>query len=301
MDWIGILKILSGPIIGAIIGYCTNYIAVKMLFRPLYPIKLFGRQLPFTPGIIPKGQHRLAHAIGEVVGTTLLTEQDIQQMLLSDEIKTKLHNGIDALLEHQSDTQVKDLCLKLTDESQYDVGRAVMQEKMTDFIAGRILHMHLGETIAQQVLEAVRQKVSGSLLGMMIGGDMLNSFSEPIQNGIDHYLESNAYTLLYPEVGNILGEAETKTVHELDTLLYDFTNIQLSDGIMKLYETLIIKKAPDLLQMLQLGRIAEEKVMSLHPEDLENLVLSVMKKELGAVVNLGALVGFILGLLNLIF
>lgn len=41
--------------------------------------------------------------------------------------------------------------------------------------------------------------------------------------------------------------------------------------------------------------------MSLEPEELEKLVMSVMKKELGAVINLGALVGFLIGLLNLIF
>ena len=39
----------------------------------------------------------------------------------------------------------------------------------------------------------------------------------------------------------------------------------------------------------------------MQPEELERLVLSVMKKELNSVVSLGALVGFILGLLNLIF
>ena len=60
-------------------------------------------------------------------------------------------------------------------------------------------------------------------------------------------------------------------------------------------------KAADLLGMLHLGNVAEDKVMSLEPEELEKLVMSVMKKELGAVINLGALVGFLIGLLNLIF
>jgi hypothetical protein len=34
-----VVQILSGPVIGAVIGYCTNYIAVKMLFRPLIPLR----------------------------------------------------------------------------------------------------------------------------------------------------------------------------------------------------------------------------------------------------------------------
>ena len=42
-----ILEMIAGPAIGAVIGYCTNYIAVKMLFRPLKPIKhcLLHREL----------------------------------------------------------------------------------------------------------------------------------------------------------------------------------------------------------------------------------------------------------------
>ena len=42
------LRLLAGPLIGAVIGYCTNYIAVKMLFRPLYPVKIGNWTLPFT-------------------------------------------------------------------------------------------------------------------------------------------------------------------------------------------------------------------------------------------------------------
>ena len=44
------LHYITGPLIGAVIGYFTNYIAVKMLFHPYQPVKLFGRTLPFTPG-----------------------------------------------------------------------------------------------------------------------------------------------------------------------------------------------------------------------------------------------------------
>ena len=49
-----ILNYISGPVIGAIIGLVTNYLAVRMLFHPYKPFKIFGVRLPFTPGIIPK-------------------------------------------------------------------------------------------------------------------------------------------------------------------------------------------------------------------------------------------------------
>lgn len=51
-----IIKYIAGPVIGAVIGYFTNFIAVKMLFHPKKEIKVFGHKLPFTPGAIPKGK-----------------------------------------------------------------------------------------------------------------------------------------------------------------------------------------------------------------------------------------------------
>ena len=78
------LRLLAGPLIGAVIGYCTNYIAVKMLFRPLYPGKIGNWTLPFTPGIIPRGKSRLAKALGSAVGDHLITKQDLEVASLPD-------------------------------------------------------------------------------------------------------------------------------------------------------------------------------------------------------------------------
>ena len=295
-----VLKLLSGPIIGAIIGYCTNYIAVKMLFRPLRPVKLFGRQLPFTPGIIPKGKARLARAIGGVVGTQLLTEDDLKQTLMSNSVTESLRRSIDGVLESKSETTLREVCCKAVDETQYDAGSAVMQEKLAETLAEHVNDMQLGDTIAQQVLEAVRQKVSGSLIGMMLSGDMLDSFAGPIRDGVDNYLQGNAYALLYPQVTKLWGEAEQKNIGDVNALLTD-AGVSLTDVVLHIYEAAVSEKAASILHSLDLGGIAEQKVNAMQPEELERLVLSVMKKELNAVVSLGALVGFILGLLNLIF
>ena len=45
--------------------------------------------------------------------------------------------------------------------------------------------------------------------------------------------------------------------------------------------------------------MVEEKINAMPIDELERLIYDVMKKELNAIINLGALIGFILGLLNL--
>ena len=72
-----ILSMLSGPAVGAVIGYFTNYVEVKMLFHPKNPIKIGGYTLPFTPGMIPKRKKDLAKAIGRAVEYELFGENEV--------------------------------------------------------------------------------------------------------------------------------------------------------------------------------------------------------------------------------
>ena len=109
-----IVRRCAGPVVGAVIGYFTNYIAVKMLFFPRKPIFLFGHQLPLTPGAIPKGKERLARAAGDVVAGALLTREDLEGFLLSEETEEQ----IVAAVLRQSSEKIHDLICKAADLSE---------------------------------------------------------------------------------------------------------------------------------------------------------------------------------------
>ncbi|MBW4574639.1 MAG: DUF445 family protein [Aphanothece sp. CMT-3BRIN-NPC111] len=71
---------ISPPILGAIIGYFTNDIAIKMLFRPYRAIYIGKQQLPFTPGLIPRNQERLAKRVSDTIMGSLLTPAELQNL-----------------------------------------------------------------------------------------------------------------------------------------------------------------------------------------------------------------------------
>ncbi|MCL2016880.1 MAG: DUF445 family protein [Defluviitaleaceae bacterium] len=102
------ITLLMTPIIGAIIGYCTNVLAVRMLFRPHRAMYIFGVRIPFTPGLIPKGQARLAAKLANVVGTHILTPELLTDKLVNSplisqgavEIKKAIRTNIPKISEY---------------------------------------------------------------------------------------------------------------------------------------------------------------------------------------------------------
>ncbi len=84
------------PLVGAFIGWLTNYVAVKMLFRPQEPWRILGFTLQ---GVMPKRQRDLALTIGEVVERELLNSQDILAAINTEELQAHLATVIESRID----------------------------------------------------------------------------------------------------------------------------------------------------------------------------------------------------------
>ncbi|TVQ46083.1 MAG: DUF445 family protein [Gloeocapsa sp. DLM2.Bin57] len=80
MELIEISRLVIPPLAGAIIGYFTNDLAIKMLFRPYKALYLGKKRLPFTPGLIPRNQERLAKRVSDTIMGSLLTPTELQNL-----------------------------------------------------------------------------------------------------------------------------------------------------------------------------------------------------------------------------
>lgn len=290
------LSMLTGPAIGAVIGYFTNYLAVKMLFRPLYPIKIGGYTLPFTPGVIPKGQKRLAKALGNVVGTTLLTEEDIKNTLLSEKMFRSLDQAVEKIYE-EKEKNIKDCFLSYTDAETYEDGKEVLGIKATELIMREVEKLPIAQWIAEKGADAVVSNLDG-LLAMMISADMVRSLVTPAGKKMEEYIKEEGAEIIRPILQEKIDALEEKTPGEVMVkagLEQEF----LQSALRKIYESFINEKISDLMQKINLNQMVEDKINQMPVEEIEELVLSVMKKELSTVVNLGALIGFVIGILNI--
>lgn len=83
--------ILSMALIGALIGGITNYLAIKMLFKPHRALYIGKWRLPFTPGLIPKRRSDLARSLGKTVVDHLLTPKGMQERVIDEGFQMKVN------------------------------------------------------------------------------------------------------------------------------------------------------------------------------------------------------------------
>lgn len=188
-----LVKVLILAIIGALIGWLTNFIAIKLLFRPFYPVKIPLLNYSIQ-GLIPKRRSEMAKSIGDVVEQELLSLEEIVDKAMSEQnmsqimsaIKNKI-NGIirdklpsiipsifknmicsyvDEFIEKDGESIIKEFIRNTIDKTAKDISLSeIVEEKINSFEIERIEDIVF--TIAKQELKHI--EILGGVLGFIIG------------------------------------------------------------------------------------------------------------------------------------
>lgn len=100
------MYIYAIPVISALIGWVTNFLAVKMLFHPKKKINL---GLFYLQGIFPKRQEVLAQKLGEIVARELFSFSDIKDRFTTTESASEINKILDEKLEDFLENKLKTL------------------------------------------------------------------------------------------------------------------------------------------------------------------------------------------------
>ena len=138
------------------------------------------------------------------------------------------------------------------------------------------------------------------MVSMFLKDDMIKSIATPIGDKVGEYIKENGRDKIHPLVVGEIAAAESRPICQwFEQIPLGEENIrQLAEQI---YTRVAEEKAGELAEKFQIAQIVEEKVNRMDVAEVEEILLGVMKKELNAVVNLGALIGFVIGLLNIFF
>lgn len=100
---------MAPPLLGALIGFLTNALAIRMLFRPLREVRVLGVRLPLTPGVIPRRRQELSRSIGRMVSEQLLSPASIGARLQSPAVVAALADQVGELRRSFMGCRLQDL------------------------------------------------------------------------------------------------------------------------------------------------------------------------------------------------
>ncbi|MEC1446620.1 DUF445 family protein [Bacillus haynesii] len=360
--------------VGALIGAVTNHVAIKMLFRPYKAIYIFGKRVPFTPGLIPKRRDELARQMGQMVTGHLLTTEGIKKRLASDAVKSQAVQVGERLLAHlsQSTATVEEALesIGISNPAQ-KANRAVSRwadEKLSAFLEA-YENEPLKELIPLEAQEKLKEKipmVSGYILNRAVSYFESDEGKKRLGHMIDDFLKergmlgsmvqmflgnSSLVDRVQPEIVKFLKNGETArfltdllenewdklkeyTFKEADDkwnlkpLIFDLKEKFLKrfslqpffektiGSTISSFERDIALRLPQMadrlleeagrhldqvLKQLELEQIVKEQVDNFPVERLEEMVLSISKREFKMITYLGGLLGGIIGAVQAIF
>lgn len=297
-----VLHFILGPAVGALIGGLTNKVAIRMLFRPHRAVYIGRFHVPFTPGIIPKEKPRIAAAIGDAVGNELLNSDVLSQTLLSDEMYAKISNSVNSLVDRMmvDPTPLHDVIARYAAPEETDRLLSQMQTDLVQTLCLKLSDKAIGDHVASLAIDHVMNRLSQNFVGRL-GASALDL----VRNSVQHFLAENINQLLQQNSQPMLQSwVSTETRHLLDTPLCQLCQHhqpqlrQLAGMVVNIYKQVVQDNLPRMLQTLDLQRIVQDRINDMDMQQTEQLILTIMKKELRALVWFGVLLGFLMGFIT---
>ena len=147
------------PVIASLIGWFTNYLAVKMLFHPRIPFHLLGISIQ---GVFPKRQKQLAEKLGKLVAEELFSIQEVtlklKELATSEESMDLVGKRIEKTIREKLVKSFPMLAMFLTDDMVEKVTN-LFKAELQDFLAESA--QDIGNKLEESldVKELVREKV----------------------------------------------------------------------------------------------------------------------------------------------
>lgn len=367
------IMILLITVIGAAIGGYTNYLAIRMLFKPYHPVYIGKWRLPFTPGLIPRRRDELAEQMGKLVVNHLLTADSIKRKFLNDkfqgemtvlvqtEVEKQLNaersledvfnsfnypdigNKTELVIDQFIEKKYEQYMEKYRNKPLHDVmpkevlekaeakipvitlmilqkaidyfssieGNIRIQRMVDDFVRerngmlGNMLqmlagNMNLADKIQPEIIKFLKNEGTSDLINTLLKNEWHKLLEKDASFLEDQFEKEKLVGMLKRYVQkaiNVNGVLQmpisqlTEPIRE--TIIYDFTPKAvgyISDAL--------VEKVEGLMEKLRLADIVRDQVSSFSVERLEEMLFSIIKKELRMITFLGAFLGGLIGIVQ---
>lgn len=184
------LQLLLFMFVGGFIGWITNKIAIKMLFRPIKPLNL---GLFTLQGVLPKRKAEIAISIGETIEQQFVNKNELLNSLLDHKTKQSILSSMETLLIQKINQLVPPMFLAMLGSGLNDLVHKMLQDHGDELIESMIEKLQDSDDVMpikqmvtdkinaldiiefeQLVLQIVKKElrhieVVGLILGLLIG------------------------------------------------------------------------------------------------------------------------------------
>ncbi|WP_226619812.1 DUF445 domain-containing protein [Cytobacillus firmus] len=273
------MTIILMMIIGALIGGFTNYLAIKMLFKPYNAVYIGKWKVPFTPGLIPKRRDEMADQMGKLVVNHLLTPESIKKKFINDQFLHDMTGIVQKEIETilQSEKSAEDIlaAFGITDgQSKTEYRINLLIEQKYEKIISEYRGLPLKNVIPQGLLDKADEKIPAiSSMILQKGVDYFSSIEGKmrIQRMADDFVRERSGVLsnmLQMFMGNI---------NLADKIQPEIVRFLSNEGTADLITTLLQKEWRKILEME--AAVIEEQLE-------KEQILSVLKNIAHRVINL---------------
>ena len=230
-EFVPYVKYLTPPVMGAFIGYLTNRIAIRMLFRPLKAWKVGGMRVPMTPGVIPSKRQELAVNMGEVVGDHLLTSKEIGNGLQQDVFQNHLYNLIQERVESVLQKDLGNLASTIPQKFKvyFDIGTKTIRYQLKEQIHTFIHSQEFAETVDNAIDNRLDLFLDQNVGTIVTGANREKSYrfvedsitrmfeSETMGQWVEDFVHQKVYSALQQEksLADILPESLQELFHTM--------------------------------------------------------------------------------------
>lgn len=294
------IQIITAPLIGGVIGLLTNGLAIKMMFKPLKPVYIGKFRLPFTPGIIPKEKERIAKAVGRAVGNNILDNDTIKNTLLSENIHEKLMEKITEIIDEykSSESTIGEFLEQKNYLEPADKLEQECSEKIAEHIRKKLVEADIGNVLVETAFNDISTKLNPMI--MALAGNAINSAKTSVAEKINEMADEKAGVMISEYISHEYEAIKERPIGETVSAI-DEKYPDIKNKIWDIYCEFVEKKSTSLLQTFNVAEVVEQKIIDYDLESLEKLILSIIDKELHAIIYLGGILGVIMGFLNLLF
>ncbi len=300
-----LLASLVSAMIGALIGGTTNFLAIRMLFRPHRRWTILGFRVPMTPGMIPNRQAELAANVARTVSEHLIPAEELLKSVDTPEFKAAISRSIHRNLMETMNSRIGEtvrifggdwdrivdiVCdhlqvnlIEVADTPEVRRALEAMSRRQAERIADHLsrklppsLFSPLRSVFEKRFEPIIRQAVAAALHDCLKSPPTITTAIEELRPRIEEQVK-NARPAEYIPERAIASLAETITGRVMEFVRQD---------------------AEHIFANLDIRSIIEERICSFPSEKIEKLTIDCARRQLVAITFIGFVLGAIVGSLN---